>query len=142
MSTYDDDDDGLPDAAFTEDELAAGVQHLARGHDRGYLAEYLAEEDEINESGADVSNIKSSSEFFDRIQYRKVGHLNIERMKSILRQIRSSNLKSLQLSLNEELESCYAQMRRFEDHNLYDHNARLQAGDVDVMIKELNFLID
>lgn len=26
----DDDDDGLPDAAFTEDELAAGVQHIMR----------------------------------------------------------------------------------------------------------------
>jgi hypothetical protein len=32
MGIFDDDDDqGLPDAAFTEDELAAGVQHLARG---------------------------------------------------------------------------------------------------------------
>jgi hypothetical protein len=29
-SWEDDDDDGLPDAAFTEDELAAGVQHVMR----------------------------------------------------------------------------------------------------------------
>ena len=29
----DDDDDGLPDAAFTEDELAAGVQHILRTGD-------------------------------------------------------------------------------------------------------------
>ena len=29
-SRDDDDDDGLPDAAFTEDELAAGVQHIMR----------------------------------------------------------------------------------------------------------------
>ena len=27
---WDDDDDGLPDAAFTEDELDAGVQHIMR----------------------------------------------------------------------------------------------------------------
>lgn len=42
MNYYDDDDDddddhGLPDGAFTEDELAAGIQYLARGIDRGYL---------------------------------------------------------------------------------------------------------
>lgn len=41
MNYYDDDDDdddhGLPDGAFTEDELAAGIQYLARGTDRGYL---------------------------------------------------------------------------------------------------------
>ena len=29
----DDEDDGLPDAAFTEDELAAGVQHMMRTGD-------------------------------------------------------------------------------------------------------------
>ena len=142
MSTYDDDDNGLPDAAFTEDELAAGVQHLARGHDRGDLAEDLVEDDEINKSGADVASINSSREFFDSIPYRKVGHLNIEKMKSILRKIRSSNLKSLKLSLDEELESCYIQIKRFEDHDLYDHHARLQAGDIEVMIKEVNRLID
>lgn len=28
-----DDDEGLPDAAFTEDELAAGVQHIMRTGD-------------------------------------------------------------------------------------------------------------
>lgn len=39
------DDGGLPDAAFTEDELAAGVQHLARGDDRSYFDdEYEAQE--------------------------------------------------------------------------------------------------
>lgn len=37
MSFYDDEDDDLPDGAFTEDELAAGIQYLARGTDRGYL---------------------------------------------------------------------------------------------------------
>lgn len=30
MNSWGDDDDGLPDAAFTEDELAAGVQHIMR----------------------------------------------------------------------------------------------------------------
>lgn len=30
LNSWDDDDDGLPDAAFTEDELAAGVQHIMR----------------------------------------------------------------------------------------------------------------
>lgn len=30
LDTSDDDDDGFPDAAFTEDELAAGVQHIMR----------------------------------------------------------------------------------------------------------------
>ena len=34
MSSWDDDDDdGLPDGAFTEDELAAGVQHIMRTGD-------------------------------------------------------------------------------------------------------------
>lgn len=33
LSSWDDDDDGLPDAAFTEDELAAGVQHIVRTGD-------------------------------------------------------------------------------------------------------------
>jgi hypothetical protein len=34
VGTWDDDDDnGLPDAAFTEDELAAGVQHIMRTGD-------------------------------------------------------------------------------------------------------------
>ena len=37
MSFYDDEDDDLPDGAFTENELAAGIQYLARGTDRGYL---------------------------------------------------------------------------------------------------------
>lgn len=33
LDSWDDDDDGLPDAAFTEDELAAGVQHIVRTGD-------------------------------------------------------------------------------------------------------------
>ena len=40
MNNFYDEDHGLPDGAFTEDELAAGVQHLARGHDRGYLDDH------------------------------------------------------------------------------------------------------
>jgi hypothetical protein len=33
MGIWDDDDGGLPDGAFTEDELAAGVQHIMRTGD-------------------------------------------------------------------------------------------------------------
>lgn len=33
LNDWDEDDDGLPDAAFTEDELAAGVQHIMRTGD-------------------------------------------------------------------------------------------------------------
>jgi len=36
MIIFDDDGD-LPDGAFTADELAAGIQYLERGDDRGYL---------------------------------------------------------------------------------------------------------
>lgn len=38
VENLDEDDDGLPDAAFTEDELAAGVQHIVRTGDPNALS--------------------------------------------------------------------------------------------------------
>ena len=62
----DEDDDGLPDAAFTEDELAAGVQHIMRTGDpnatfSGLMPLSWLVDDENSESTQEANVIPASA---------------------------------------------------------------------------------
>jgi len=175
-----DDDDGLPDAAFTEDELAAGVQHLARGHWRDDSSdEHKIIESEYFETYKDAMSwaknhpgkvitrapdgqrfmlkknskenglsekngilIKDSREFFERISYRRVGHLNVKLMKNVLRQLSLAELKSLKPLLDIELKSCYKAIEMCKFYKKGGRNESLQAGDIEMMFEEVNFILE
>lgn len=71
------DDDGLPDAAFTEDELAAGVQHIVRTGDPDATSSGRRPIP-CDDPAHDIENDQRTHDAYDLLSSRAAAHLRFE----------------------------------------------------------------
>lgn len=103
---------------------------------------FMIKEKNNNLSRGNGKPIVDSKEFWKRISYRLVGHLNVELLRKVLRQLTPSELMSLKPLLNVELKSCYEAIERCRIHKKKGRNEALQAGDIEKMLAELNLILN
>jgi hypothetical protein len=144
---YEDNDDGLPDEAFTEDELAAGVQHLARGTfpptfgDQGSPSQLrysrrrrLEQETGVPNNGWSRGLLKTPNDneftnlafFFDELGYCVPGDLDVERLRTLLAFANQGQVTSLHRMIEfyaEPKQSLYGRWRYAWDARRFPHLA-------------------
>ncbi|NHN37205.1 hypothetical protein G8764_07885 [Pseudomaricurvus alcaniphilus] len=86
-------------------------------------------------------NIANARDFFERIRYRRVGHLNIESLRRELNQLSISELQSLIPLLGVEVKSCYDAIDRCRFYKKGGRNESLQARDMETMLAEVKQLV-